>query len=479
MELVEALKSEPWYAGQVVHVAQTPPRAARYGVPIADLDERLRRALAELLSVQELKFYSHQAEAVDAAIVDKRDVVISTSTGSGKSLVYLVAVFQVLLHDVGATAFMIFPTKALAQDQLRTLRSLTQSLIKEGVAAQSLSVACLDGDTPASERNRVRREARIVLTNPDMLHSHVLPRHLEYSRWIQGARYIILDEVHVYRGAFGAHVCGVLRRLRRLVESPTAQQAFQFLACSATIANPGQHLQRLLGPRRQMPVVVSCDGAPSGGHLYVLWNPATMAQATKAVNTEEKGDTTSEAKRRRKDCSNLVQAPKSAHDNQELSNLALSPDNTEDPIDASDDLAPSRRSPIVEVARLLAWLVSQDVSVLAFCKWRSLVEIILQDVRQGLLASNAADLSDRVVSYRAGYPADIRRKLERDIFSRQVLGVTCTNALELGIDIGRLDCTISLGFPGSISSLRQQSGRAGRAGHAGISFFVAFDDPTD
>ena len=464
MDLVEALKAEPWYVGQAVHVNQTGARTAHFAEPKAALHPLLKEVLGSALRHQTasgdvIKLYSHQAEAIDAILMKGQDVIVSTSTGSGKSLIYLIAIFEALLKEDNATAILIFPTKALANDQLRTLKDLAQALIQRGVPQETLTMACLDGDTPVVERAKIRKEMRVILTNPDMLHSHVLPQHIEYSRLLHNARYLVLDEAHVYRGAFGAHVCSVMRRLRRLVESDGSDaeglegptKSLQFVACSATVANPGEHFERLLG---RQPLVVSKDGSPSGGHIYVLWNPASLGEA--------EGSDAHPAKRLK------------------MEDLPKDPPVDSEGFGAEELLKQSSRaSPIVEVTRLLAWLVSRDVSVLAFCKWRTLVELVLQDVRDALLASDVPDLSRRVVSYRGGYPPNLRRQLEHDIFHRKVLGVACTNALELGVDIGKLDCTISLGFPGSVASLRQQFGRAGRAGRLGLSFYVAFDDPTD
>ncbi|CAJ1388031.1 unnamed protein product [Effrenium voratum] len=457
MALINALKAEPWYVGQAVHVSQVGARTARFAQIRRELHPALKSVLSEKLKLRRpgaestWELYSHQAEALDA-LSDSKDVVVSTSTGSGKSLVYQIPIFEALLKEPEATAILVFPTKALAQDQLRALKDLAQALAATGALPSDAEswVACLDGDTLGAERTRVRREAKVVLSNPDMLHSHVLPQHVEYARLLQNLHYVVLDEVHVYRGAFGAHVCNIIRRLRRVVEAP-----LQFIACSATVANPGEHLERLLGPRPQAPSVVARDGSPSGGHVYVLWNPAALVEGSQT------------AKRRRKDGDCSVEAEASVAEAQ-----PREPESTHEEL-----INGARASPIVEVTRLIAWLVSREVSVLAFCKWRSLVEIVLQDVREAL--ADEADLSRRVVSYRAGYPAHLRRQLEKDIFARKVLGVACTNALELGIDIGRLDCTLSLGFPGSVSSLKQQFGRAGRAGHPGISFFVGFEDPID
>ncbi|CAE7848093.1 HRQ1 [Symbiodinium microadriaticum] len=459
MNLLESLKAEPWYVGQAVHVAQVGSRAANFAYPKAQLHPLLKEVLRGVLqdaASDGLKLYSHQADAIDAIMIQNKDVVISTSTGSGKSLVYVVAIFEALLREENATAFLIFPTKALAQDQLRSLSSVAQGLSQRGVAPERLTIACLDGDTPSAERNRVRREARVVLTNPDMLHSHVLPQHVEYARLLQNARYIVLDEVHIYRGAFGAHVCSIIRRLRRLVD----EASLRFVACSATVANPGMR-SASLAPAETM--WQSLHEMHRLAVVYVLWNPASLVKGPAVAKHQEAESSPPASKRMRTETTASLDAVQIG-DGEEM---------------VLGNYNQSLASPIVEVTRLLAWLVSRDVSVLAFCKWRSLVEIVLQDVKDALNASEAPQLSSRVVSYRAGYPAHLRRQLERDIFSRQVLGVACTNALELGIDIGRLDCTISLGFPGSVASLRQQFGRAGRAGHPGISFFVGFEDPVD
>eukprot|EP00434_Breviolum_minutum_P031699 symbB.v1.2.028033.t2/scaffold2926.1/size67079/6 len=216
MDLINELKKQSWYFNQAVHVSQTAARTARFMEPKAVLHPILKEVLLESLRNRScalgegdstLKLYSHQAEAIDAVLLNKQDVVVSTSTGSGKSLVYLTAIFEALLRRENATAILIFPTKALAQDQLRTLKDLAQALVNRGICPENLSIACLDGDTPGAERARVRKEARV-----DMLHSHVLPQHIEYSRLLHNICYVVLDEVHVYRGAFGANVCSVIRR---------------------------------------------------------------------------------------------------------------------------------------------------------------------------------------------------------------------------------------------------------------------------
>ena len=241
-------------AGRVVHVERIPPRPARFGDPAAPLPEALQRALGQL-GIRRL--YTHQAQALDHVRAG-RSVVVTSRTASGKTLCYNLPVLEELLEDPRARALYVFPTKALAQDQLDTLHSL------------GLPVRCevYDGDTPASERARIREQAQVILTNPDMLHVGILPQHGRWVRLFRGLRFVVLDDLHVYRGVFGSHVAGVLRRLRRVCRAYGVEP--RFVCTSATLANPREFAERLLG----LPVeVVDDDGAPQGARWFVLWNP--------------------------------------------------------------------------------------------------------------------------------------------------------------------------------------------------------------
>ncbi|MDR7431257.1 MAG: DUF1998 domain-containing protein [Armatimonadota bacterium] len=243
--------------GRVVHVERVPPRPARFADPASPLPTRLVEAL-ERAGIRRL--YTHQAQALDHVRAG-RSVVVTTRTASGKTLCYNLPVLETLLRDPRACALYIFPTKALAQDQLDTLR------------AMDLPVRCdvYDGDTPPSERARIREQAQVVLTNPDMLHVGILPQHGRWVRLFRGLRYVVLDDLHVYRGVFGSHVAGVLRRLRRVCRAYGAEP--RFVCTSATLANPGEFAERILG----LPVqVVDDDGAPQGARWFVLWNPPPL-----------------------------------------------------------------------------------------------------------------------------------------------------------------------------------------------------------
>ncbi|MBI2871772.1 MAG: DEAD/DEAH box helicase [Chloroflexi bacterium] len=260
-----AITHASWYRGQMAHVQELAPRDALYGEP-----PPLQPALVGALSKQGFfPLYRHQAQAV-AAVLGGANVIVSTPAASGKSLCYHLPVLTALLEDSAATALYLYPTKALAQDQLRGL----QALVPQGMEPRA---AIFDGDTPAQERGRVRRSARVLLTNPDMLHVGILPRHRLWSRLLCNLRYVVLDEAHVYRGIFGSHVANLLRRLRRLCLYYGSDP--RFVLCSATLANPAHLAERLTG----LPfLAVEEDGSPFGGKHFAFWNPPIINQATGA-----------------------------------------------------------------------------------------------------------------------------------------------------------------------------------------------------
>ena len=244
-------------AGDVEHVEEIAERAARHSEMTLPLDPRLHAALdARGL----LPLYTHQAQAADAAL-SGQDVALATPTASGKSLCYHVPVAQTMLTNPSACALYLFPTKALTQDQLRGLRGLLPPKLAS-------RVAIFDGDTPMQERSGIRRSAQVVFTNPDMVHVGMLPRHSGWARLLRSLRYVVIDEMHVYRGVFGSHVANVLRRLRRLCRRYGSDPVF--ILCSATIANPGELAERLVGK----PVkAIEENGAPHGAKHFVFWNP--------------------------------------------------------------------------------------------------------------------------------------------------------------------------------------------------------------
>jgi DEAD/DEAH box helicase domain-containing protein len=399
------LAVQPGYGGQMVHVEHIPRRQAK----TARLHQPLVAELQECLSEHGLfPFYTHQAEAINYAREGK-NVMVATSSASGKTLCYNAPVMEAILAEPRSCALYLFPTKALAQDQLRSLKeTFYPALFRAG------EVTTFDGDTPQVERADIRKRARVVLTNPDMLHLGILPNHQQWSRLLRRLKYVVVDEAHIYRGVFGSHVAGVMRRLRRLCQYYGSSP--QFILCSATIANPGEHAQKLVGLPFE---VVDRDGSPHGGKDFVLWNPPLIDKARSI-----------------------------------------------------------RRSANGEAANLFAELVSQDIRTLTFVRTRQLTEVIYNYTRRKLAEVGAA-LAKKIKPYRAGYLPKERRQIERELFSGQLTGVVATTALELGIDIGDLEATVLTGYPGSIASTWQQAGRSGRSQEKALSFLIGLDNPLD
>ena len=264
---LQHLRSQDWYRGQVVHVEDIPERPARY----RDLERPLLPDLERhLQGLGLLPLYSHQARAIDALRAG-RHVIVATSTASGKSLCYHLPVLESVRKSRSARALYVFPTKALAQDQLRKLQELGAFL------PGGLRCATYDGDTAPEERGEVRRSAQVLLTNPDMLHLGILPNHQMWRGFFRHLEYVVFDESHVYRGVFGSHVANVIRRLRRICALYGA--APKFVMCSATIANPGEHAENLAGLPFE---VIDDDGAPYGGKDFVMWNPPLIDEAKTA-----------------------------------------------------------------------------------------------------------------------------------------------------------------------------------------------------
>ena len=403
------LRRQPFYRDQLQHVERLPARRARYARLSAPLPPTLDAAL-RTAGVE--RFFRHQAQAIDL-VRDGQHVIVATGTASGKTLVYNVPVVEAVLLDPNARALYLFPTKALAQDQLRALKELVVGL--PGRAGRpTLNFETYDGDTPPSARARLRRQAAIILTNPDMLHMGILPNHHLWAEFLVNLRFVVLDEAHVYRGVFGSHLAVVMRRLRRLCEHYGSSP--RFVCCSATIANPGDHVERLTGIR---PAVINEDGSPRGPKVFALWNPPFV-----------------------------------------------------------DRRRTGRRSANAEAATLFAEMARHGLRNITFTKARVIAELVLRYARDALNKSDP-QLNSRVAAYRAGYLANDRRQIERELFSGQLIGVTATSALELGVDVGGLDATVSVGYPGTIASFWQQAGRAGRGSEPSLAVLIGLDDPLD
>jgi DEAD/DEAH box helicase domain-containing protein len=400
-DYVRQLQADSDYRGQVAHVELIARRSAEYASPVEPLLPELEVKLREL-GVERL--YTHQAQALDA-VRGGNDVIVVTATASGKTLCYNLPAIEAVLKDPRARALYLFPTKALAQDQLGKLNDFG--------LFPTVRFATFDGDTAQEDRRYIKRAAHIVLSNPDMLHVGMLPYHTTWAQFFTNLRYVVLDEIHTYRGVFGAHVAQVIRRLRRVCAHYGADP--QFIACSATIANPAELMESITGVRA---TVIDSDGSPSGRRTFVFWNP---------------------------------------------------------PLVGNDG---GRRSAHVEATNLFTGLVASDVRTLTFAKARKSAELILKYSREEL-DRQESELAGRIMSYRAGYTPTERRAIERGLFEGKLLGVTATNALELGVDVGTLDATVLTGYPGTIASAWQQAGRSGRSTGEALSVLIALDNPLD
>jgi DEAD/DEAH box helicase domain-containing protein len=386
---------------RVVHVHLLEATAGRSGSisrPLPQpLEQALRRQGIGLLYIQ-------QAQALEA-VRRGENVVVVSGTASGKTLCYNLPVLESILTNPYTTAFYLFPTKALARDQQEKLNEL-------GLFPQ-VRFGVYDGDTPQQERASIRRGSHIILTNPDMLHVGILPNHSSWASFLRKLRYVVVDEMHAYRGVFGSHVALILRRLRRLAELYGARP--QFILTSATVGNPLETAQALTG----LPcTLIQEDGAPRPQRYFVLWNPPIIGQNYERLSTN------------------------------------------------------------MESAAIMAALAEAGWSTLVFARARVTTELILRYACD-LAERRNPDLKQRLMSYRAGYTPEQRREIERRLFSGELLGVVSTNALELGVDVGGLDVVVMAGYPGSITSMWQQAGRAGRRDREALIILVAQDDPLD
>jgi DEAD/DEAH box helicase domain-containing protein len=386
-ERLVATSTEPAHPPQLVGIP---------GSLHADVVAALRRAGIEQL-------YSHQVEALNA--YEGGNVIVTSGTASGKSLSFNLPVLDGLARDPKRRALYLYPTKALAQDQARKLSEL-------GLGALHHSI--YDGDTPRDDRPGIRKRANVVLTNPDMLNMAVLPHHKGWGDFISNLGWVVVDEAHTYRGVFGSHVANVLRRLRRVARLYDAEP--RFLCASATIANPVELAEELVGDRFAL---VDSDGAPRAGRRIGMWNPPVI-----------------------------------------------------------DPKSMTRRSVLSEAAELLSDLVVSGARTICFLRSRRGIELIQRFTRMRLEELGEARLANRIAPYRAGYTPQQRREIEARLAAGELLAVVATDALELGIDIGELDAAICVTFPGTVASLRQMWGRAGRRTE-GIALYVAGEDALD
>jgi DEAD/DEAH box helicase domain-containing protein len=397
-DLIASLGNDPGHRKRMAHVRVIPAREASFGTPSRPLPPALERYLDR----RGICLYTHQVEALEALRAGE-NLIITTPTASGKTLAFNLPIFEALHERPDATALYLYPTKALANDQLKAIRDLEEGT---GISAAG---AIYDGDTPSSRRPLIRDRARVILSNPYELHQ-VLPWHHRWERFFRNLAFVVIDEAHRYRGVFGSHMAYLIRRLRRIARHYGAEP--RFVLSTATIANPLEFGRNLTGHDYRH---VSSDGSPRGRRHFVLYNPFYDG-----VNG------------------------RSAH--RETSDLLIS-------------------------------CLTHDLQTLCFTISRRMAELVALWAHEGL-ARRGSD-PGQVTAYRAGYLPEERRAIENRLKSGHLRGLTSTNALEVGIDIGGLDAVLISGFPGTIISTWQQAGRAGRRGKDSAAFLIAFSDLLD
>jgi DEAD/DEAH box helicase domain-containing protein len=355
------------------------------------------------------ELYLHQADVWEKT-QNGKNVVVVTPTASGKTLCYNLPCLQELLNNDKSRCLYMFPTKALSQDQQAELNELTDKN-----SELNIKIATYDGDTPDSLRIAARETGRIIISNPDMLHAGILPNHTKWIKFFSNLKYIVIDEAHAYRGVMGSHITNVIRRLKRVTGFYGSNP--QFILCSATIANPLELAQSLIGQDVEL---VDRNGAPRGEKRIILYNP---------------------------------------------------------PFD--DKVQGKRQSVEIESRKWMVSLLKAGIKTILFAHSRVRTEVVASYVNEDLKNIFTDNSRIKVEAYRAGFLPSERREIEKGLRDGSIQGVVSTNALELGIDIGGLDASVIAGFPGSFNSFWQQSGRAGRRGGTSVSVFIANMSPID
>ena len=402
-QLIDSLKSSPAFMENVTRWETIPARPARLAAFPPEIDARIP-AMLRGRGVQAL--YTHQRQAADA-ILRGENIVVVTPTASGKTMCYNLPVLNSILKNEDTRALYLFPTKALSADQAHELYEMVEAL------DVPIKAYTYDGDTPAAARRSIRQAGHVVVTNPDMLHAAILPGHTKWVKLFENLKYVVIDEIHAYRGVFGSNLANVIRRLKRLCAFYGSHP--QFICCSATIANPKELAETLTG---EPMTLIDDNGAPMGERHIVLYNPPVV--------------------------------------NRQLG---------------------IRRSCLLETRNIASMLVRNDIQSIVFARSRLHVEVLtkyLKDLVRGVLGN-----ADRVRGYRGGYLPTQRRDIERGLRDGRVTAVVATNALELGIDIGRLDACVLCGYPGTIASTWQQAGRAGRRRGTSLTILVASSSALD
>lgn len=396
---IKALNTTKWYKDRLAHIELLKSKKPSYG----DTKAILPQYIKNYLSKNNITLYQHQCDAIDL-LRSGKNVIITTPTASGKTLAFNIPVFEKLIQDDYSSALYIYPAKALANDQLKSMKEL------EKYCGTKLNPAVYDGDTSKEQKRKIRKESRIIITNPYELHN-VLPWHHQWENFLSKLKYVVIDEAHQYRGVFGSNVAFLIRRFLRICNYYGSNP--QFVLSTATLANPLEFSEKLTGLKFKL---ISEDGSPKGKKHFIFYNPYFDGE----------GKTTTH----------------------------------------------------VESQNLFQLFILNHLQTLCFTTSRKMAELIARRSKKEISEVDDA-LAEKISPYRAGYLAKDRRRIENMLKKGEMKGVTATNALELGIDIGSLDAVVISGYPGTIMSTWQQAGRAGRGTDDSIVTFVAFQNPLD
>lgn len=395
-DVIQSIKNHVDYSKRIEHIHNFKSKQAVYG----ELKDNLPLKLEQYLNEKKIKLYSHQCEFIEK-IRKGENILITTSTASGKTLCFNLPIFERLLNKKNITILYIYPTKALTNDQLKTLNEI------ETYLKIDTNASIYDGDTPQDLKARIKKSSKIILTNPYELHL-TLQFHSSWKQFFQNLNFIVIDEVHTYRGVLGSNVAYLIRRLKRICKFYNANP--QFILSSATIANPQEFGEKLIGEKIS---IIDNDGSPKNEKYFLLYNPYF------------------------------------------------------------DEIGSGENNTLTETKRLFKYFVSNDCQTLCFTVSRRSAELIINWVQQ-----EQPELKGKISAYRAGYLPKERREIENKLKDGLLCGITSTNALEMGIDVGSLDCVLISGYPGTINSTMQQAGRAGR-NRESVVVLIAFENPLD
>ncbi len=395
LEVLEKIKNDARFRQRVEHIETIDKKKGTYG----NLEE-ITPEIRNFLKVKNIKLYKHQTECI-REVRKGKNVIITTPTASGKTLAFNIPVFEALNTGKNHTALYLYPTKALANDQLKKIRQL------EKITKIKLYPDIYDGDTPRSRRPIIRNKSRIVISNPYEIH-HILSWHYKWDKFFKNLKFIIIDEAHQYRGVFGSNIAMLFRRLKRILNFYDSFP--QYIISTATLANSREFGEKLVGEKFE---IIKKDYSPSGKKYFMLYNPYFDGAGYYSTHQETKD--------------------------------------------------------------LFLLMVKNGLKVLCFTVSRKMAELIINWAKSELKNG----IEDKITAYRAGYLPEERRQIENNLKTGKIIGLTSTNALEVGIDIGVLDCIIISGYPGTLISTWQQAGRAGRAKKDSLAVLVGFQNPLD